>query len=162
MEDIIDPNVKSAIEAAARSLARCEQCRASLERKLLQKEFSDETIKTALNFLESKKYLDDERYASFWVRTRCAFKPRGSARLINELCSRGISKEIAKKAVSSYFEQVDEEELCLEAYKKLLLKNKTEQKIIKSLADSGFSYKIIKSVLRSHFSNNEGLDDVTE
>lgn len=157
-----EPNVKSAIEAAARSLSRCEQCRASLERKLLQKEFSDETIKTALDFLESKKYLDDERYASFWVRTRCAFKPRGAIRLISELCSRGISKEIAKKAVSSYFEQVDEEELCLEAYKKLLLKNKTEQKIIKSLADSGFSYKIIKSVLRSHFSNKEGLDDVTE
>ena len=158
-EEITDPSVKLAIEAAARSLARCEQCRASLERKLIQKEFDEEVVKQALDFLESKKYLDDERYASYWIRSQCAFKPRGSIRLVRELCSRGVSRQIATQCVKSYFEVNDEYALCDAAYKKLVSKNKNEQKIIKSLADSGFSYKIIQAIFKN---NKEGWDSGTE
>lgn len=154
MEEITDPNVKLAIAAAARSLGRCEQCRFSLEQKLVKKEFDMETINAALDYLESKKYLDDARYAAFWIRNSCAFKPRGSIRLVRELCARGVSRQVALDAVKSYFETVDENELCAEALKKLLQKNKNEKKIIKSLADSGFSYKIIQRV----FKNKEGFD----
>lgn len=150
MEEITDPAVKLAIEAAARSLARCEQCRASLERKLLQKEFDEETIKEALDFLESKKYLDDARYASSWIRSHTAFKPRGSIRLVRDLCARGVSRKIADEAVREYFENVDEYELCESALKKLLPKNKNAKKLLKSLADSGFSYKIIQKVFKNY------------
>lgn len=148
MEDF-EPNVKLAIEAAARSLARCEQCRASLERKLLQKEFDEDTIKQALDFLESKKYLDDARYAASWIRSHCAYKPRGSIRLVRELCARGVSRDVAANAVADYFETVDEYELCCKACQKLILKNKNEKNILKSLADAGFSYKIIQRALKN-------------
>lgn len=154
MEEISDPNVKLAVAAAARSLGRCEQCRFSLEQKLCKKGFEADVIKAALDFLESKKYLDDERYAAFWIRNCCAFKPRGSLRLVRELCSRGVSRQIAIEAVKSYFETVDENEMCAEALKGLRQKNKSEKKIIKSLADSGFSYKIIQRVLKI----KEGFD----
>ncbi|MBQ9280888.1 MAG: regulatory protein RecX [Treponema sp.] len=153
-EVIADENVRRAIEAAARSLARCEQCRASLERKLLQKEFDADSIAKALDFLEEKKYLDDRRYAAFWIRNQCAFKERGSIRLVRDLCARGVARSVALEAVKSYFETVDEYDLCAAALKKLLQRKKNEQKIIKSLADSGFSYKIIQSV----FKNKEGFD----
>ena len=145
-----EPNVKLAIEAAAKSLARCEQCRASLERKLVQKKFDEETIKQALDFLESRKYLDDERYAASWIRSHCSFKPRGSIRLVRDLCARGVSRKIADEAVKAYFENVDEYELCDSALKKLLTKNKNVKKLLKSLADSGFSYKIIQRVLKNN------------
>ena len=150
MTEITDEQVKSAIQAAARSLARTEQCRASLERKLRQKEFDDDSIARALDFLEEKRYLDDGRYAASWVRNHCAFKPQGTIRLVRELCMRGVSKEIASNAVKAYFEGVDETELCRRAFQKLLAKNKNEQKIMKSLAESGFSYKIIQSVIKSN------------
>ena len=58
-EEITDEQVKSAIRTAARSLARSEQCRAALERKLLQKEFDENSVRQALDFLEKKHYLDD-------------------------------------------------------------------------------------------------------
>lgn len=148
MEEIIDESVKAAIEAAARSLARCEQCRSSLERKLLQKEYEPQVIKAALDYLEEKNYLNDERYAAIWIKNHCDFKPQGRIRLIRDLCVRGVSRQVAVEAVESYFENVDENDLCYQAYQKLLSKNKTEQKIIKSLADSGFSYKIIQKVLK--------------
>ena len=98
--------------------------------------------------------LRDERDAAFWIRNSCAFKPRGSLRLVRELCSRGVSRQIAIEAVKSYFETVDENEMCAEALKGLRQKNKSEKKIIKSLADSGFSYKIIQRVLKI----KEGFD----
>lgn len=158
-EEITDLNVKLAVEAAARSLARCEQCRASLERKLIQKEFDEDVVRQALDFLESKKYLDDERYASYWIRSQCAFKPRGSIRLVRDLCARGVSRQVAVQCVKSFFEKNDEYEFCAEAYKRLLLKNKNEQKILKSLADSGFSYKIIQAIFKN---NKEGLDSGSE
>lgn len=147
MEEL-NPNVKLAIEAAARSLGRSEQCRFSLEQKLLKKEFDEETIKTAMDYLESKKYLDDARYASSWIRSHCAFKPRGSIRLVKELCARGVSRQIASQAVKDYFETADEEELCRLALNKLICKNKNDKNLIKSLADNGFSYKIIQKVLK--------------
>ena len=146
----MDEIVKSAIQTAARSLARCEQCRASLERKLLQKEFDKETIGIALDYLESKKYLDDARYASSWIRSHCAFRPLGSIRLVRELCMRGVSREIAEDAVKSYFESVDETEMCRLAFEKLSSKNKSEKNLTKSLADKGFSYKIIQRIIKEN------------
>jgi len=147
-EENFSPEVKLAIEAAARSLGRCEQCRFSLEQKLLKKEFDEEAIKAALDYLESKKYLDDARYASSWIRCHSAGRPLGRIRLVRELCMRGVSREIASEAVSEYFEGVDETELCRLACRKLIHKNKNEKNLIKSLADKGFSYKIIQKVLR--------------
>ena len=99
---------------------------------------------------EYKKYLDDERYAASWIRSHCSFKPRGSIRLVRDLCARGVSRKIADEAVKAYFENVDEYELCDSALKKLLTKNKNVKKLLKSLADSGFSYKIIQRVLKNN------------
>ncbi len=144
----MEESAKLALQSAVRSLARCEQCRFSLERKLEKKEFSPEDIKEALDYLEANNYLSDERYAETWVRSHCAFKPMGAMRLIRELRMKGLSNEIAKRTVAAFFETVDESVLCRQAYQKLSRKLKNEQKIIKSLADSGFSYKMIQSVLR--------------
>ena len=144
----MDENIKAAVQCATRSLARCEQCRAGLERKLLQKEFESGVIQQALDFLEEKGYLSDARYAECWIRNHCAFKPQGRLRLVRELTSRGVAREVAKNAVEAYFEKVDEVELCRLAYQKLVSKQKTAQKIIKSLAESGFSYKIVTTVIK--------------
>lgn len=149
-EEILSPEVKLAIEAAARSLGRCEQCRFSLEQKLLKKKFSEETIKKALDYLESKKYLDDARYASSWIRCQCSMRPRGSIRLVRDLCARGVSRNIATDAVKEYFETVDEFDMCRLALKKMISKNKNEKNMMKSLADKGFSYKIIQVILKEY------------
>ena len=54
----------------------------------------------------------------------------------------------AFEGLINYFEKVDEVELCRLAYQKLVSKQKTAQKIIKSLAESGFSYKIVTTVIK--------------
>ena len=152
------PSVRLAIASAARSLARTEQCRASLERKLVQKEFDEETIKSALDYLESKKYLDDARYASLWVKNHCAFKPQGKIRLLQELTRRGVKKNLAENAIKDYFISISEESLCEEAFKKLASKKKDPQKIMKSLADSGFSYSMVQKIFRKQKEGFSGTD----
>ncbi|MBR1537098.1 MAG: regulatory protein RecX [Treponema sp.] len=150
-----NPAVQLAITAAARSLARAEQCRATLEKKLLQKEFDEETVKTALDYLESKKYLDDARYASMWIRNHEAFKPQGKIRILLELTRRGVKKNIAENAIMEYFIDDKEESLCEEAFLKLSSKKKDQQKLFKSLADRGFSYSIIQKTFKKY---KEALD----
>ncbi|WP_407427076.1 regulatory protein RecX [Treponema sp.] len=147
----MDENVRLAVEAAARSLARAEQCRAGLEKKLLQKEFDSNTIAQALDFLEEKGYLSDERYSSSWIRTHCSFRQYGKARLLKELISRGVKKSIAENAIEEYFISNSEEDFCRKALLKLLAQKKDKQKIFRSLVSAGFSYSIIQRV----FKNNE-------
>lgn len=141
-------NVKAAAIKALNSLARAEQCRASLERKLVQKGFEKTDISTALDYLESKNFLNDERYASMWLRTHCAFKFHGKIRLLNDLLSRGVKKSVADKAVGEYLEENPEIELCRKAYKKYVQQGKSSEKVLNSLAQSGFSYNMIQKVIK--------------
>lgn len=65
---------------------------------------------------------------------------------MRELISRGIKTGDAKKAVDDFFKVNDEIQLCHRAYKKALKSGKKDEKLIKYLMDSGFSYKLILSV----------------
>lgn len=54
--EIVDAALAFAAECKAEEyLARCEQCRAGLEKKLFQKSHSKQSIKQALDYLEEKK-----------------------------------------------------------------------------------------------------------
>ncbi len=141
---------KAVIQKAGVYLARCEQYRAGLERKLAQKKFSSKNITAALDFLEEKHYLDDARYASFWVRNHCAFKNHGKIRVLKELISKGIAKSVAENAINEYFSNHPEEELCIKAYEKAASQGKQGEKLLKFLMDSGFPYRMIQWVIKSH------------
>ena len=157
-EEITDENVKAAIRSAAKSLARCEQCRVGLERKLAQKEFPKDAVMSALNFLEERGYLSDERYAASWIRTHCSVKSYGKLRLLRELTARGVSKAIAENAIEDYFITHTERELCMQAFSKLRSQGKSEQKIMRALIDKGFSYTMIQKLCK----NGDGAEYVSE
>jgi len=113
----------AATEAAAASqkalalLARCEQCRSGLERKLLQKGYSKLTVEGVLDALEERDFLSDRRFARAWLNSRRIGHYEGRSRLLSELAARGIDKEISKEAVDSFFEEFDEGEICRKAAK---------------------------------------------
>ena len=145
--EIVDAALAFAAECKAEEyLARCEQCRAGLEKKLFQKSHSKQSIKQALDYLEEKKLLNDLRFSEIWLRNHIITKPQERIRLLRELISRGIKTGDAKKAVDDFFKVNDEIQLCRIAYKKALKSGKKDEKLIKYLMDSGFSYKLILSV----------------
>ena len=145
--EIADAALAFAAERKAEDyLARCEQSRAGLTRKLLQKEYGKKYIEMALDYLENKKYLSDERYAASWLRMHCSTKLQGRTRLASELMARGISRQTAQQALDEFFADNDEEEICRRAFLKACRK-KSGEKLIKFLADSGFPYKMITKVM---------------
>ena len=149
-EALLDAGLICAVELKAVSyLARSEQCRFGLKRKLLAKQYKSEYIDKALSFLESKNYLSDERYAAAWLNDRRINHYEGQTKLLLELQSRGIDKTVAADAVKEFFTDNDEEEICRKACERFVKKGKSEDKLIEVLLKAGFAYKMIKNVMDS-------------
>ena len=138
----------AATQKALALLARCEQCRAGLARKLLAKGFSKDTVEGVLDALEERDFLSDRRFARAWLNSRRIGHCEGRSRLLSELAARGIDKEISKEAVDSFFEEFDEEEICRKAAKKLVAQGKSGEKLMASMQRAGFSWKMSANALR--------------
>ena len=138
----------AAAQKALALLARCEQCRSGLERKLLQKGYSKDTVEGVLDALGERGLLNDLRFARAWLNSRRIGHFEGRTRLLSELAARGIGKETAKKAVDGFFEEFDEEEICARAVKKFLSQGKSGEKLMAAMIRAGFNYKMAANVLR--------------
>lgn len=147
---LADAGLASLVELkAVEYLARAEQSRFGLSRKLLEKKYEKKYVDMALTLLEAKGYLSDQRFSSAWLNSRKINHYEGKTKLMAELQSRGISKEVAQKAVAVFFEENDEEEICAKAYERFVKRGKEGEKLTEALMQAGFSYKLIKSVITS-------------
>jgi regulatory protein len=50
-------------------------------------------------------YLNDEEYARAFVRERIRIKPRGKPRLVSELLTRGVDRQVAERAVQAALDE---------------------------------------------------------
>src|SRR5947209_4745648 len=80
---------------------------AELRRKLRAKGFDAETINATLLRLANEKWLDDERFAATYVRSR-VLKSRGRLRIRRELINAGVDDETAVRAVGENVDREDE------------------------------------------------------
>ena len=144
--NLLDAGLTCAVELKAVTyLARAEQSRFGLTRKLIEKKFEKKYVEDALTYLEGRGYLSDFRYSTAWLNTRKINHFEGRSRLAAELASRGISRDVATKALNEFFEENDENEICCKAYEKFS-ETKSGDKLIATLIRAGFSLKQIKSV----------------
>jgi regulatory protein len=90
--------------AAMRILQYRFNSEAELRRKLRTKKFDKETIDSTIVRLYGERWLDDERFAGAFTRTR-ALRKIGRNRILRELHAAGVGDEIASQAVA---ENVDE------------------------------------------------------
>lgn len=63
-------------------------------RFLLLKRYSPEIIDQTLAFLIETGFLDDLKFAAWWVDSRCRARPSGPIKLKTELKQKGVSAEI--------------------------------------------------------------------
>lgn len=85
-------------------LARAEQYRSGLERKLQARDSSRFACRVSLDRLEAEGLLSDERYADSWMRQRLRSRAEGPRSLSSALASRGVDRGAVKSAMASYFE----------------------------------------------------------
>lgn len=148
INEILDGGLAAAVEIKAISyLARSEQSHFGLSRKLQEKGYEKKYIEMAFAYLEGKNLLSDLHFSTAWLNSRRIGHYEGRPKLMAELQGRGISREVANKALDEFFEENDEEFICRKAYEKFLRKGKKEDKLVAAMMQSGFSYKMIKSVL---------------
>lgn len=125
-------------------LNRSEHSRFLLTQKLQKKGHKLNSINSALDYLEEKKILSDQRYAISWLRNRRISKSEGKIKLFQHLIERGISKSTAQDALSEFYEEFSEYAMLEKAYSKCLRLNLTQEKIDKKLILWGFSSSMIK------------------
>ena len=144
-DSLLDAGLTCAVELKAVGyLARAEQSRFGLTRKLIEKKYDKKYVEAALTYLEGRGYLSDRRYAVAWLNTRKVNHYEGRSRLAAELASRGIAREVANAALDEFFSENDEDEICRKAYKKAA-KTKSGDKLTATLIRQGFSIKQIKA-----------------
>ena len=145
-DSLLDAGLICAVELKAVGyLARAEQSRFGLTRKLIEKKYDKKYVEAALTYLEGRGYLSDLRYATAWLNTRRINHFEGRSRLSAELAARGITRDVAIKALDEFFSENDEEEICRKAYEKLS-KNKSGEKLIAAMLRQGFTQKQIRNL----------------
>ncbi len=154
-----DTEAAEAVYAAARAflaeraglayLSRAEYSRYQLSLKLAKKGFSRAEIGEALDVLVAEGSLDDARFASAWIRNRLIGRAEGRARLQAGLSARGVDRAVADRALSGYFEDTDERDLCLKAMAKLARMGRTGEKMRISLQRKGFSKNLISECAKN-------------
>lgn len=95
--------------------------------------------------LVEKGYIDDEKFARYWVENRNLTKGASSRKLTAELRSKGVSLSIIDRMLSES-NRSDEDEI-MKIINKKRSRYPDEQKLIQYLARQGFSFDDIKQAL---------------
>ncbi|MDQ3282295.1 MAG: recombination regulator RecX, partial [Acidobacteriota bacterium] len=118
-----------AYTAAMRILNYRFNSEAELRRKLRSKKYEPAAIDKAIERLRREKWLDDERFAGAFVRTR-ANKRVGRGRILRELQAAGVDDAKAAQAVAENIdeerERVSLEELCAKRARVLVRRHGAE------------------------------------
>ena len=97
--------------------------------------------------LEEKGYIDDEKFAAFWIENRNLRKGSSKRKLSSELSAKGVERSIIERLLLET-DRTDPTEL-----QKIIDKKRSrypdEQKLMSYLARQGFSYDDIKAALNN-------------
>ena len=99
----------SAEEARLKAEAYCslsEHCKSEVLGKLQQWGATEETWEAILNHLEKERYVDESRYATFFVRDKYRFNQWGRVKIAQVL----RMKHIPSVCIDEAMEEIDEQE----------------------------------------------------
>lgn len=117
------------------------------EREILEKQgVSHGVAERVFVRLNERGYVDDEKFARYWLENRNQTKGASRRKLVNELRAKGVEGAIIEQVVAGS-ERNDQDEI-----KKMIAKKHRrypdEQKMIAYLARQGFGYDDIVTALR--------------
>ena len=146
--------------AALRYISRSDHTEYEVRNNLLSKDYPEEAVDQAIDFLKENNYINDRRYAEYYVV--CYKDRRSSARIWMDLQRKGVDEQI----ISESMETVDmsSSEAAVKAVKKhLVRKNITINdidynescKLFAALSRQGFSFDEIKQAMRTIEENDE-------
>lgn len=141
--------IPRAKKRALHLLEKMDRTKADIENKLRINGYPKEAIDKAIAYIESYNYINDERYASAYVRNYRNSRSRN--RIMQDLYRKGIDKKIINSALDSEY-TTDETEL-IKSY--ILKRNynsdtttpKERDKMFRFLIGKGFNYDDISKFI---------------
>lgn len=106
---------------------------------------STEVTARVFDRLVEKGYIDDEKFARYWVENRSLTKGASKRKLTAELRSKGVEQSIIERFLSESDRSDDDEIMKIVAKKRSRYPD--EQKLMQYLARQGFNYDDIKAAL---------------
>jgi regulatory protein len=144
-------------------LARRELAEAQLRQRLARRKFDADDIDAAVARLREEKAIDDRRTAFACARTELRVKRRGRARVIRQIESLGIARDLAREAVAEVFGEIDERELLEQALERRLRHGMkltdpaVFRRLHRYLLGQGFDSERVITLLRQRAKNSESL-----
>jgi SOS response regulatory protein OraA/RecX len=134
-------------------LARRELCEAQVRQRLNRRAYDEADIDAAVTRLRRERALDDRRTALACARTEVRLRHRGRARVLRQVEALGISRRIAREAVTEVFAELDEGKLLEQALDKRLRRGAitdagSANRVRRYLLVQGFDPAEIASALR--------------
>lgn len=128
--------------------------RAMLRKKLLENRYPEVITEEALDYVTSYGYVDDEKYASEYIRCYC--ESRSRKRIMQDLSLKGVSKSIIERAWDVFEEEnrpIDEdaqikELLCKKHFDAKTADQKEKAKVMNFLYRKGYSMDGILRCMR--------------
>jgi regulatory protein len=142
---------QTALKKAQNICAKQEKCKADIRQKLFEWKVETKDHNWILEHLEKEKFIDETRFAGFYVRDKFRFNKWGKIKIEFELRTKQIPVEILREAI----ETIDSKQY-LEACKNLLnqklnsLKDKEphklKEKLIRYGQSKGYEAEILFSI----------------
>ncbi len=145
--------LKKAQSAALKYLSYRDRSEFEIRERLKQKDFSEAAVQETVGWLTGLGYLNDERFALNWSRSRVAAKKFGEYRLRRELSAKGLATETIDQTLQVVYSEISEWDLAQSLAQKKLsqlkgvdLKSKT-RRLAQYLQRKGFpSDTVFKTV----------------
>lgn len=148
-EEIIEDTVfRRAKQKALAILKFMDRTEKELELKLRQADYTDDIINRTIAYVKDYKYIDDERYTSYYIRSKKDLKSKRQIEM--ELYRKGIDKSMIDRVLEEEFDG-DESAIKKAIAKKTSnieeLTYEEKQKIAASLYRKGFRSEDIRKYL---------------
>lgn len=162
---------KELYEYAIGALARRMRSIAELKRLLRQKveadtEFGQTLVELIIRKLKDQGYLNDARYAAAYSSFRRDNEKFGRMRVVTDLKAKGVHGDVIDTAVSSAFDEINEEHQARAYLKRKRLAKPQDQKqtarIFRHLMRAGFRSKTIFTILKKWDVDDEVLTALEE
>jgi len=112
-----------------------------------RKKWQSEEIEQIIEKLRAKGYVDDEKFALGWVRSRAILKHVSKRKLQLELRQKGIHSDIIEKVIAGS-EEYNEPQALRDLIAKKRARYPDSQKFMAFLVRQGFSYDDVKQALK--------------
>lgn len=154
-------DVARATNAALAFLAYRARSEREVRDRLAQKGYAEEVVVAVMEKLVGWGYVNDADFARYWTENRVQHKPRGRRLLEQELRQKGLAPDLVRETLDEA--ELDEDATALALARDRLRRGSDAQlesavrqrRLSGFLARRGYSYDVIKRVMKQVFDEEE-------